>query len=333
MRRLLLLLVIALGAGPEVGLGADASVDNGTAPLAASAAPIRVDVHPPAGADGPEPWTGWIQTALGAVRTVSPDYPVERLTVRLRGVETGGAAVVFGRVRRSAIPALEFYVDPQAELAALNADWRSYHEAAHLLIPFPGNRDIWFTEGLASYYQYLLQARAGMISEHESWTELARGFQRGFDDPQGAERDLRSLSPRMRQLRAYRRVYWTGAAFFLNVDVRLRTETGGRHSLDSALAAFHRCCMDRRSRWDARSLIQQLGELSVPSIWRQEYQALMKGPAEPEIDRAFAALGIGFDGRSVALDPNPRATALRQSISAPGSAGLARRVVDSDDRQ
>lgn len=299
----------------------------------ADAPPIRLMLEPPTEASDPEPWTLWMQTALGAVQTVSADFPVTRLRVSLQGVDTGGNAVVFGRVRRGSTPGLEFYVDPHADLDALNADWRGFHEAAHLLIPFPGNRDIWFTEGLASYYQYLLQARAGVISEREAWTELARGFQRGFDDPQGADRNLRSLSPRMRPLRAYRRVYWTGASFFLNVDVRLRTETGGRYSLDSALAEFHRCCMDRRSRWSARDLIDQLGSLTAPSIWRQEYERVMQGVAEPDIDRAFGRLGLDFDGSTLAFDPDPRATSLRRAISAPGSATSARLVFDLDDHQ
>ena len=298
------------------------------APLAASTAPIRVDLQPPAGTRDAEPWTGWLETALGAVRTVSPDYPVDRLIVRLNAADTGGRAVAFGRVRRSAIPALEFYVDPHAGLAALNADWRSYHEAAHLLIPFPGNRDIWFTEGLASYYQYLLQARAGVIGEEQAWTELARGFQRGLDDPAGAGRTLRSLSPRMWRLNAFKRVYWTGAAFFLNVDVRLRTETRGRHSLDSALAEFHRCCMERRERWDARALIEQLGAVSVPAIWRQEYRRIIDAPAEPDVQRAFEALGIAFDGRNVLLDPAPQLRRLRTAIVEPASAGPAALIVD-----
>jgi len=298
------------------------------APLAASPAPISVELHPPAGTNESEPWASWLETALGAVRTVSPDYPVDRLIVRLNAADTSGRAVAFGRVRRSAVPALEFYVDPRARLDALNADWRSYHEAAHLLIPFPGNRDIWFTEGLASYYQYLLQARAGVISEEQAWTELARGFQRGFDDPAGADRTLRSLSPQMWRLSAFRRVYWTGAAFFLNVDVRLRTETNGRLSLDSTLAAFHRCCMDRRSDWEAATLIRQLGALSVPAIWRQEYQRVIDAPAEPAIDRAFAQLGIDFDGREIGLAPSPRQAALRRAIVASASAARARLNVE-----
>jgi hypothetical protein len=293
----------------------------------ASPAPIQVDLHPPAGADRQEPWTGWLETAFGAVLTVSPDYPVERLAVRLQAVDAGDEAIVFGRVRRSAVPALEFYVDPHADLDALNADWRGFHEAAHLLIPFPGNRDIWFTEGLASYYQYLLQARAGVIGEQQAWTALVLGLERGLTDPAGTGRSLRSLSPRMWRLNAFKRVYWTGAAFFLNVDVRLRHESGGRHSLDSTLAAFHRCCMDRRSDWDARSLIQQLGELSVPAIWRQEYQRVIDAPAVPQTQRAFERLGITFDGQDVGFDPDRRATALRQAIAAPASAGAGSLIV------
>jgi hypothetical protein len=296
-------------------------------PPADGAAPIEIELQPPLAASDMEPWVSWLETAFGAVRTVSSDYPVARLAVRLKAVDDADEAVVFGRVRRSAIPALEFYVDPEADFDELVADWRGFHEAAHLLIPFPGNRDIWFTEGLASYYQYLLQARAGVMTEEQAWTALVRGFQRGVDDPAGVGRDLRSLSPRMWRLNAFRRVYWTGAAFFLNVDVRLRQESGGRHSLDATLAEFHRCCMSRRTDWDARALIQQLGELSVPAIWRQEYQRIIDAPAEPSMDRALRYLGIEVSGTALEFSNRPRAAALRRAIAAPSTAAPGGLVV------
>ena len=160
---------------------------------------------------------------------------------------------------QSAAPA-SLLRQPRCQPEALNADWRGYHEFAHLLIPFPGNDDIWFTEGFASYYQYLLQSRAGVISQQRAWEELLEGFARGESDRSGRGRTLRSLSPDMWRERAQKRVYWTGAAFFLRVDIRLRTETGDRHSLDKTLAAFHDCCLDRHRRWNAKRLIDTLGD-------------------------------------------------------------------------
>ncbi|MEX0916367.1 MAG: hypothetical protein WDZ60_10760, partial [Wenzhouxiangellaceae bacterium] len=192
---------------------------------------VEMDPDLQAGEDG-HPWTEWLANTLRAATTVTGGFPREGVRIQLQSTSRSSSAIAFGQVRRSRPPRLRFYVAPDASLAGLNADWRGYHEFAHLLIPFPGNDDIWFTEGFASYYQYLLQSRAGVITERKAWHELLDGFERGERDRSGRGRTLRSLSPDMWRERAHKRVYWTGAAFFLRVDTRLRTESGGRHSLD-----------------------------------------------------------------------------------------------------
>ena len=262
----------------------------------------------------PARWNEWLSTSLRAVKSITGGYPQTEVQVRLMSAP-GNQPVRFGRVRRSAPPQVHFYVNPTASLDELVDDWHSYHEFAHLLIPFPGNRDIWFTEGLASYYQYLLQARAGVIDPDEAWRRLLEGFERGLNDRNGRGQDLRQLSPAMWQQQAYRRVYWTGAAFFLRVDTRLRIETGGKHTLDSVLTAFNQCCTHQRRRWNARELIQQFGELSVPEIWQQEYAASIDQPAEPQFALALEQLGITQSdfGPRFSDEPGPRA--LRRAIA------------------
>lgn len=267
-----------------------------------------------AGEDG-APWSEWLTRSLQATRTVTGGFPKERIRIKLRSTSRSSNAIAFGQVRRSQPPQLRFYVSPDASLEALNEDWRGYHEFAHLLIPFPGDDDIWFTEGFASYYQYLLQSRAGVISPREAWKELLDGFARGESDRSGRGRTLRSLSPDMWHEHAQKRVYWTGAAFFLRVDIRLRTETDGRHSLDRTLASFHDCCLNRHRHWNAKRLIDTLGALSVPEIWQQEYRRTIDAPAEPEYSDALARLGISRSRGHLQLQDSPRTRALRDSIA------------------
>ena len=262
----------------------------------------------------PERWNEWLSTSLNAVKTITDRYPVDEFSVLLAAAP-GGEAVRFARVRRSSPPQIHFYLNPTASLDELIDDWHSYHEFAHLLIPFPGNRDIWFTEGLASYYQYLLQARAGVIDSDEAWRRLLQGFERGLNDRSGRGQDLRSLSPAMWQLQAYRRVYWTGAAYFLRVDTRLRTESNGEHSLDSVLTTFNQCCVDRRQRWNARALIEQFGDLSLPQVWQEEYEASIDQPAEPEFESALERLGISQGPFGIRFSSEPDTRALREAIS------------------
>jgi len=275
---------------------------------------VEMDRSVQAGEDG-YPWTHWLATALHATRTVTGGFPREGVRITLRGTARASNAIAFGQVRRSRPPQLRFYVAPDATLESLNADWRGYHEFAHLLIPFPGNDDIWFTEGFASYYQYLLQSRAGVISQQKAWQELLDGFERGHTDRSGRGRTLRSLSPDMWRERAHKRVYWTGAAFFLRVDTRLRTESGGRHSLDSALATFHDCCMDRHRRWNAKQLIDTLGDLSIDEIWQEEYRRTIDARAEPVYQEALSQLGISRSRTGLRLGGSKAAAELRDAIA------------------
>jgi hypothetical protein len=279
--------------------------------------------------DEHEPWRTWLTSGLGAATLVTGSFPRDRVVVDIDAATRGSSPVVFGRVRRSRPPRLQLWVSPDARPEALAEDWHIYHEFAHLLIPFPGNRDIWFTEGLASYYQHLVQARAGVIPPQQAWRELLAGFERGRSDPAGRGRTLRSLSPEMWRERAFKRVYWTGAAFFLRVDVRLRAESGGRHSLDTALAAFHRCCLgrdrarDREQDWNARALVEALGRSSIAEIWRQEYFRTIDSEAVPRPGNALERLGIRGVPPDLHFDPRIPARKLRTAIAGPRVQPLA----------
>jgi hypothetical protein len=263
---------------------------------------IRVQLDPKirTGRDG-TPWLEWLETSFEAARGLTGRFPQQQIVIELVRAPRSNAAVVFGQVQRSQPPRIRFHVDPDAQLAALEDDWRGYHEFAHLLIPFPGNKDIWFSEA------------------EEAWRRLLAGFERGLDDPNGRGQSLRSLSPEMWRKRAFRRVYWTGASFFLRVDTRLRLASDGEHSLESALAAFHDCCMQQRRRWSAETLVQTLGELSLPDIWNEEYQTTINAVARPRYDRAIEALGIDTSGPGLRFLHDPEAIALRQAIAGPAA--------------
>jgi len=269
----------------------------------------RLDVRPSESA-----WSEWIEQAAGSLVSVSGRFPEPRLKVVLEASDRRDP-ITFGRVRRSRPPEVYLYVHPGADLPDLLDDWRGFHEFAHLLLPFAGNADIWFAEGLASYYQHLLQARAGVLDDAEVWRRMFAGFQRGLNDPNGRGMTLGELSPRMWRERAFRRVHWTGAAYFLRVDTRLRLSSGGEHSLDSALAAFTECCRDSGRSWNARQLIAQLGQLSLAEVWLEEYERMIDEVAEPRLDGAMSKLGIEWDDRDIRFVTDPDKASLRASIA------------------
>ena len=278
------------------------------------AARVELDVDPALSTSETD-WRAWINGARDAVASVGDGFPVAQVRVVLH-LGSGRDPVSHGWVRRITPPEIHVKVNKNADLEALVDDWHLYHEFAHLLLPFAGNRDIWFSEGMASYYQYFLQARAGVIDADEAWRRLVAGFQRGFDDPAGEGERLVILSPEMWRKRAFRRVYWSGAAFFLRVDYRLRQATGGEQSLDTTLASFAACCMrDDSERWSARALVKRLGELSLPEIWTDEYAHVMQSQALPDFGIAASALGLSANDQQVRLSADPEARARRNALA------------------
>ncbi len=303
--RILITLVCLLVTSQAPGESAVVSLHDGRVELVTDPALTTRDGNP---------WAAWIETLTGSVVSVVPGFPKSGVQVRLRP-SSRRDPITYGRVQRRQRPVIDLQVHPEATLDALLDDWRGYHEFAHLLIPFPSNDDIWFSEGIASYYQHLLQVRAGVIEPDEAWQRLFAGFQRGLEDPVGKNMTLAELSPRMWRLRAYRRVYWTGAAYFLRVDLRLRTESGGIHSVDSVLAAFDRCCSRERQRWTAEALLHQFGQLSLPNVWLEEYERMIDSKATPDVGQAMQALGIEWAEDGVSLSGNPRQARLRRAIA------------------
>jgi len=287
----------------------------GAAPSPAADAPeLDLEIDPRL-EDSAVDWRPWLERVIEAVSSIGDGFPVPAVKVVLH-LNEGDEPVGSGWVRRDSPPEIHLRVSAEATLEALVDDWHAYHEFAHLLLPFAGNRDIWFAEGLASYYQYFLQARVGVIGADEAWRRLAAGFQRGFDDPAGRGERLSSLSPRMWRMQAFRRVYWTGAAFFLRVDHRLRVASQNAHSLDTTLAAFADCCIDDGSaRWTARTLVEQLGELSLPEVWREEFERAIQDSARPEFGSAARPLGLHVEGDSLRLLDAPEQRAWRRAIA------------------
>lgn len=168
----------------------------------------------------------WVRSAADALARVYGHWPQDRWRVRVTTYAGGGDPVPWAQVQRGDPDTVAFYIDPDASLSRLQKDWTAYHEFSHLLIPYRGWGDMWFSEGLASYYQNILQARHGLIDEREMWQRLYEGFMRGRDNRR-PDLSLAELSPRMRENRSFMRVYWSGAWYFLRADTALRRRSSG----------------------------------------------------------------------------------------------------------
>ena len=120
----------------------------------------------------------WLDSAAGAVATLYGRFPNPSPQVIIKdATRTGSSPVPFGMVKRNAGETVVFFIDPTATLPALIDDWTAVHEFAHLLHPYIDGR--WLSEGLATYLQNVLLARAEIYTEERAWQRLAAGFARG----------------------------------------------------------------------------------------------------------------------------------------------------------
>ena len=221
--------------------------------------------------------------------------------------------IPWAQVVRGDVTSVEFYVSPQSTSTRLKSAWTGYHEMGHLLIPYRGWGDLWFSEGLASYYQNLLQARIGIISEREMWQRLYDGFQRGINDTAMHEEPLHVASDALYSKGGFMRVYWSGARYFLELDVRLRSQSAGRLNLDTALQHLNDCCANQKL--SVKSIVRQLDQLNEVVLFRPLYDEVRGSHSVMPFETLFDSLGINVDNGTVTLQPAGPGAELRRNIA------------------
>lgn len=288
--------------------------------------------------DGPEPLAEYRGSRL--YLELSPDYNARTAATVERWVRFLGTALLqaYGRwpraawrvsaapasapgtdplpwalVHRGEVNTIEFYTAPRVSFEELQRAWTGYHEAAHLLLPYRGWGDLWFSEGVATYYQHILQARAGVIDETTLWQYLYDGFRAGRADERWQGQALAAIGSDAGGKGADRRVYWHGAWFFLTLDVRLRRQSRGELTLDTALSRLNTCCGE--AQMSVPEMVRRLDRINDVVLFESLYLRTRESVAIPATDSLFASLGIDVvDGRVHLQEFGPGAT-LRRGIS------------------
>lgn len=240
----------------------------------------------------------WIASGVQTVETAYARFPVSDVQVLVFPLPRNDDPVPWGEVKRGGGDAVHLYVDATRTVDTLNANWVLSHELSHLLHPYIDGRGAWLSEGIASYYQNVLRARAGHISAQVGWEKLHAGFERGRKQTRGNDylaRDTRAMMQRAH----YMRVYWGGAAIALIGDVALRQQSQGKWTLDQLFDEVARCCLPATRRWRALELMQKFDEVSGYAIFVGLYEKYAMSPSFPDLTSTYAWLGISSEGRAV----------------------------------
>lgn len=255
----------------------------------------------------------WAQYIAQALHQVYGHWPRRQWQISAAPASASASdPIPWAQVHRDKVDRVEFFTSANASSEELQRAWTGYHELAHLLIPYQGWGDAWFSEGLASYYQNILQARSGLLSEQQMWQKLYDGFQRGLAETQFSKQPLQVVSDNMRTNGGYMRVYWSGAWYFLAADTRLRLQSGGRRTLDDALLKLNVCCADQKL--SVPQIVDQLDQLNRVVLFNTLYEEVASSMEVPAFQGIFASIGIDIINGKVQLQQEGPGARLRQQI-------------------
>jgi hypothetical protein len=259
----------------------------------------------------PDALAHWISAATAASTRVTGMAPFDRATLLVAPSPLARTEpVLFGVAGRGMRPAVTLLVSPSATEDALVPDWTLTHELSHLLTAYVEGEDTWLSEGLATYYEEVLRARQGSITEEAAWTALLDGFDRGRREMQDGT--LRDACRTMHVSHAYTRVYWQGAAIVFLADVAYRR---AGTSLDAAVA---RAWPHRTERTTAAQLVAWLDGPDDRTFADVAASCLDAGTF-PDVDSALAWLGVVRNGVRITFLHDAPGAGVRRSLMNDGA--------------
>jgi hypothetical protein len=256
----------------------------------------------------------WLTHAAESASLLSGHFPLQETNILVQRAKRGKGPVPWAHTIRHTEPeGVSFHVDPSASVEELISDWTATHEFSHLFLPYPGRRDIWISEGFASYYQNILMMRKGTLSEQQGWQKIADGFARGEADP-NQNVSLQTASKEMRERRAFKRVYWSGALYFFEADLALRQQG---QSLDQVITEFGACCRDQTKEWNGAAVALALDIAAKRDLFMPLYTHYEQTTHLPDYPALLKNIGITIVESRVILNTDIALTRLRRAISSP----------------
>ena len=254
----------------------------------------------------------WLNQVTDALMTVYGELPRDDFRITIERSSSTNSPVPWGQVERTTPTNVLLVVNPELGYDELISDWTAFHELSHLLLPYRGYGNIWLSEGLATYYQNIIQARAGLLDEHQMWQKIAAGFDRGSKEQRWRHYNLTDVSDNMRETRQYMRIHWSGVLFWLTADVKLRESGAG--TLDAVLKQLRDCC--EHESMSAEAIVHKLDELTEEQIFVPLFEQFCESYSIPDYSEILAELGIQQEKRSraIALNNTAPLAVVRQQI-------------------
>jgi hypothetical protein len=184
-------------------------------------------------------------------------------------------------------------------------------------LPSLSHEHAWLSEGVATYVEPIVRARAGIITPEKFWGDLVEGLPQG--EPEAGDEGLE-------RTHTWGRTYWGGALYCLVADVAIRERTGNARSLDDALRGIVASGAHVEAHWSAEQFIAagdraidgaaacREGTCSLAAL----YRTMALAPGAVDLPSLWQRLGVRVAAGKVTFDDRAPLAAVRRAITAPG---------------
>jgi hypothetical protein len=255
----------------------------------------------------------WVQRTAETQANFWDGFPAPGMLVTLVP-RPAAARVGYGRVVPGGGATMAIEVGTRSSRAALYDDWVLVHEFIHSAMPFVTGRAGWLMEGVATWFEPIIRARAGWKSEADVWREWIESMPRGaaaFE--QGIARGSGS-------------VYWSGALFMLLADIEIRRATSGARGLEDCLRGVLREGGHAALRWPLALYIQRCDAALGGRYLGPLVDRFVERGERVDLAALWRSLGVSLEGGVVRFDETAPLAAIRRQIVMGNPARPQRRV-------
>jgi hypothetical protein len=252
--------------------------------------------------------THWIERTARLMAQFWRGFPAERAMLAVVPRQ-GIGGIPFGRVMAGGGVSIALFIGEQAGHPALADDWVLIHELVHVGTPFVV-RGPWFMEGLATYFEPVIRARAGLRPAADTWAEFARNMPRG----------VAAIADGGLAASGFRGLYWGGAVLMLLADVEIRKRSGGERGLEDCLRDVLARVGNATRAIDVEDIVAACDRALGGDVVRRLVERYAYAATPIDLPALWADLGVRLEGHRAILDDSAPLARVRQAIVRGGPA-------------
>jgi hypothetical protein len=254
-----------------------------------------------------EPAIRWIRKSAQAISTYFGRYPTRDYGLLIVATTGGGVghATTYG-YRGSAT---RIYVGVDTDDRTFAKDWVLVHEMVHTALPDLPRRALWVQEGSATWIEPIARAQAGALSVSEVWRQAINGMPKGVP---------LFGSGGMDGTHDWGRLYWGGATFWLETEIAIYRQSGGRFLLCDALRAVNQASGGSSANWSPEEMMAAGDKATGTTALTNLYEKFSSHAFDGSLADLFKQLGVATDpSGDVRFDPSAELAPLTRLITRP----------------